>query len=205
MSEGIVGVLLAAGAGRRFGGDKLMHRLPDGTPMAVAAATSLRRACDRVFAVLRPDHDLLAGALAELLTNAGCEIVVCPEADQGMGHSLAAGASAAADAAGLLVALGDMPAIAASSHQAVAASLRAGASLAATQYRGRRGHPVGFSRAWFPQLSALTGDRGARTILDKHLRELVLCPVADPGVVLDIDHRSDLMDLPPVHAARPSG
>lgn len=201
MSEAIVGVLLAAGAGRRFGGDKLMHRLPDGTPMAVAAATSLRRACDRVFAVLRGDH----GPLAEALATAGCEIVVCPEADQGMGHSLAAGASAAADAAGLLVALGDMPAIAASSHQVVAASLRAGASLAATQYRGRRGHPVGFSRTWFPQLSALTGDRGAQTILDKHFRELILCPVMDPGVMLDIDHRSDLMDLPPARAARPSG
>jgi molybdenum cofactor cytidylyltransferase len=191
MARGIVGILLAAGVGRRFGGDKLMHRLSDGTPMAVAAAASLRPACDRVIAVLRPGHDPLAAAL----TTAGCEIVLCADADNGMGHSLAAGVRAAADAAGWIVALGDMPGIATSSHRAVAACLRAGASLAATRYRGRRGHPVGFSSAWFPELCALTGDHGGKAILEQHARQMILCPVDDPGVVLDIDRSADLIDI----------
>jgi molybdenum cofactor cytidylyltransferase len=140
-----------------------------------------------VIAVLRQDQH----CLATLLSAAGCEIVLCPEADQGMGHSLATGVRAAADAAGWLVALGDMPRIATASHRAVAACLEAGASLAATQYRSRRGHPVGFSRIWFAELAALSGDRGGRTILEQHRQQLILCPVDDPGVILDIDYRAD--------------
>lgn len=186
-----VGILLAAGMGSRFGGGKLTYRLPDGTPIAVAAAASLRPACARVLAVLRPGQD----DLAELLAAAGCEIVACNDAEGGMGHSLAAGVRAAPEAAGWLVALADMPFIASASHRAVAAGLQAGAGIVATQYRGRRGHPVGFSRPWFAQLSALTGDQGAKAILDSQKQNLVLCPVEDPGVLWDIDREDDLTAL----------
>lgn len=188
MKHEIVGVLLAAGAGTRFGGDKLLYRLPDGRPMAVAAATHLKPACDSVVAVVRPGDERLAALLAD----AGYEIVVCPEAGGGMGHSLAAGVRATAAASGWIVALADMPFIASASHQAVASRLRAGASLAATQYQGRRGHPVGFSGRWFAQLAALTGDQGARSILEQHRTELVVCPVDDPGVLRDIDRPTDV-------------
>lgn len=193
MPEGIVGVLLAAGAGTRFGGDKLLYRLPDGRPMAVAAAASLLSACERVVAIVRPEHD----GLATLLAAAGCEIVPCPEAAGGMGHSLAAAVRATAGASGWVVALADMPFIASCSHHAVASCLSAGASLAATQYQGRRGHPVGFSGEWYPELVAMTGDQGGRAILEKHRQELVLCPVEDSGVVWDIDRPTDLT-CPPV-------
>lgn len=191
MAEEIVGILLAAGLGRRFGSDKLLHRLPDGTPMAVAAAASLRAACERVVAVVRPHHE----ALAVLLAQAGCEIVPCPQAHLGMGASLAAGVRGAADAQGWVVALGDMPFITPGSHQAVVARLREGACLAATQYLSRRGHPVGFALEWFPQLAALTGDQGGKAILDGHGQALVLCPVDDPGVIRDIDRPEDLLQV----------
>jgi molybdenum cofactor cytidylyltransferase len=184
----IVGVLLAAGAGTRFGGGKLLHKLPDGTPIAVAAAASLVPACDRVIAVIRAGDD----ELATLLTQAGCGIVVCDKAEQGMGHSLAAGVQASADASAWLVALADMPYIATATHQAVAACLRSGASLAASQYRGKRGHPVGFSSAWRIPLTALTGDQGARALLGAHSDSVTLCAVDDVGILRDIDRREDL-------------
>lgn len=184
----IVGVLLAAGAGTRFGGGKLLHRLADGTPIAAAAAASLRPACERLVAVVRPGDDYLA----ELLRNAGCDIVACPQAENGMGHSLAAGVLASAGASAWLVALADMPFIDVASHQAVADCLRSGASLVATQYQETRGHPVGFHQMWFPQLAALTGDQGARAILGKHSVDVTLCCVDDPGVVRDIDRPEDL-------------
>ena len=188
-SREIVGVLLAAGASTRFGSDKLMHPLPDGTPIAVAAVTNVLPACDRVVAVVRDDNHRLADALA----TTGCEIVRCLEAHKGMGHSLAAGVRATPDAAGWILTLGDMPFIATSSHHAVASRLKAGASLVATQYRERRGHPVGSSNRWYAELSALTGDQGARTILEQHSQQLVLCMVEDPGVRRDIDRPVDLV------------
>lgn len=192
MASPIVGILLAAGASRRFGGDKLMFRLPDGTPLAVASAVSLQAACERVVAVVRPgDADL-----AESLAGVGCETVVCAQADLGMGHSLAAGVAAAPEASGWLLALADMPFIAASSHQTVASALQAGASLAATRYAGRRGHPVGFAAEWYPQLIALSGDQGAKSLLENHREKLIWCPVDDRGVVWDVD-RPENLETPP--------
>lgn len=184
----LTGILLAAGAGSRFGGAKLLHRLADGRPIAVAAAGSMRPACERLIAVLRPGDTQLAGLLAQ----AGCEIVVCADAELGMGHSLAAGVRAADYAQAWLVALADMPFIATASHQAVADRLRAGASLVASQYQGQRGHPVGFNAAWRDQLLALSGDQGARSILGQHRDRLELCPVDDAGVLHDIDRPADL-------------
>ena len=185
----IVGILLAAGRGHRFGGDKLQHPLADGTPLAVAAANNLRPACDRLVAVLRPG----AERLAELLSAAGCETVVCEQADEGMGNSLACAVRATPEASAWIVALADMPFIATASHLLIAAALRRGASLAATEFQGRRGHPVGFAGHWLAPLSQLTGDQGAKSILSAHLAELSLCPVDDCGVLKDIDRRSDLV------------
>lgn len=185
----IVGILLAAGRGRRFGGDKLEHLLPDGTPLAVAAANNLRPACDRLIAVLRPG----AERLAELLSTAGCETLVCHQADSGMAHSLACAVRATHDASAWIVALADMPFISPGSHQRVAAALRYGASLAATEFHGQRGHPVGFARHWFVPLSQLTGDQGAKSILQTPGAAMTLCPVDDCGVLKDIDRRSDLV------------
>ena len=185
----IVGILLAAGRGHRFGGDKLEHLLPDGRPLAVAAADHLLPACDRLIAVVRPG----AQRLAELLGAAGCETIVCDQADAGMGHSLAAAIRATPGAAGWVVALADMPFIATGSHRSVVAALRLGASLAATEFQGQRGHPVGFAGHWFAQLSQLTGDQGAKALLQAHGAAMTLCPVDDCGVLKDIDRRGDLV------------
>jgi molybdenum cofactor cytidylyltransferase len=190
MSKGIVGILLAAGAGSRFGGDKLIYPLPDGRPLSVASAASLVPACERMVAVLRPGDD----ELARLLAAAGCEIIPCAQAHKGMGQSLAAGVRATAEASSWIVALADMPFIISATHQTVALRLHLGASLVATQYLGRRGHPVGFSKKWFTQLTAMTGEQGGKSILEQHREELTLCQVDDPGVIQDIDRQENLMD-----------
>ena len=156
--------------------------------MALVAAAQLRPACDRLIVVLGPESDTLAGLLAA----AGVETVWCPDADAGLGHSLAAGVRATPDATGWLVALADMPFIAPSSYQAVATALRAGASLAACEFEGRRGHPVGFAGRWFEALSQLTGEQGAKALIDAHREQMERCPTEDPGVLWDVDRPEDL-------------
>ncbi|MDD2667574.1 nucleotidyltransferase family protein [Zoogloea sp.] len=184
----IVGLLLAAGQGRRFGSDKLLHPLDDGTPLAVASARKLKEACPRAIAVLRPEQTTLAA----LLLAEGLEVVICPEASAGMGHSLAAGVAASLEAAGWLVALADMPFVQVATLRSVADALNAGAALAAPFHNGQRGHPVAFAARWRDQLLALTGDEGARAVVGNNRGLLSRIDTADAGVLRDVDTPQDL-------------
>jgi molybdenum cofactor cytidylyltransferase len=182
------GVLLAAGAARRFGGDKLLAPLPDGTPVGLAALRAMRAALPTVIAVVRPGDD----ALSALLSGHGVRVVHCERADEGMGASLACGVAASADANGWVVALADMPWIAARTIRAVGDAIVAGASLAAPVCRGERGHPVGFAASHRAALMALEGDEGARAILANAGTALVRIDVDDAGVLRDVDAPGDL-------------
>lgn len=184
----IVGILLAAGSASRFGSDKLLHALPHGQPIAVQAARHLRAELARVVAAVRPG----AAQLALRLSDEGIDVIECPNAEDGMGVSLACAVRAAGEAQGYIVALADMPFVRPSTIAAVRDALAAGAAIAAPYFRARRGHPVGLAARFRPQLEALTGDVGARTILSEHEALLVKVPVGDPGVVRDIDRPSDL-------------
>src|SRR5689334_3217390 len=121
----IVGILLAAGAGTRFGGGKLRATLPDGSPLGVRACATMVSALDEVIAIVRPGDD----ALAADLQRAGARVSFCPDAVNGMGASLAHGVAQAADADAVIVALADMPWVAASTIDAVHAALEKGSSL----------------------------------------------------------------------------
>ena len=186
--KSVTGILLAAGDGRRFGGQKLLHPLPGGEPIGVVAARNLIAAVPDAVAVVRPGDS----ELADTLSAVGMQIIENPAALDGMGTSLAAGVGAAASAAGWLVALADMPWIRPATMVALAGALYTGAVLVAPTHRGRRGHPVGFAARWRGRLDALEGDQGARYLLARHAGELVLQPTSDPGVLLDVDRPVDL-------------
>jgi molybdenum cofactor cytidylyltransferase len=192
----IVGILLAAGQGTRFGGDKLLARLADGTAVGVASARNLKAALSDSIAVVRPEDV----RLEQLLDASGIAVEPCPSAWQGMGSSLAHAVRARPDADGWVVALADMPKVRPETISAVAAALKAGAPLVAPSYRGERGHPVGFSAAYGARLAALSGDAGAREIVRAERERMLLLPCDDPGVVADID---TVLDLERLQAERP--
>jgi len=183
-----VAVLLAAGAGSRFGGGKLLHPLEDGVAMAAHAARNLTAAGLPVMAVVRPGD----GPLAALLEGEGCTVTVCPEAGRGMGLSLAHGVAATREAGGWIVALADMPRIRPETITRVMRALAAGADIAAPAFQGERGHPVGFGRRFAGDLQALDGDSGARDLIRRNQSLLRLIGVDDPGVLFDVDRRADL-------------
>lgn len=188
----IQGILLAAGTAQRFGRHKLLHPLPDGELIGIAAARNLVSALPNTLAIVRPDDD----PLAEQLKALGLKVIVNIQAERGMGQSLATGISASADAAGWVIALADMPWIAPQTILSVTQELIRGTSLVAPVYQGRRGHPVGFAQKWRKRLQALDDDHGARGLLAAHGNELILLPTDDRGVLLDIDHQADLNPLP---------
>lgn len=193
MAATIRGILLAAGYSKRFGSNKLLQALPAGsagagTPIALAAARPFIEVLPESIAVVRPRAQKLAG----ILRTAGFNTVMCRNAAEGMGASLAAGVRAAADAQGWIIGLADMPFIRPDTIRAVATALRDGAPIAAPSFHGERGHPVGFARRFYDELSALHGDEGARQLLALHPGSVTLFDTDDPGVLRDIDRPSDL-------------
>jgi molybdenum cofactor cytidylyltransferase len=184
----VAGILLAAGAGTRFGGDKLLHPLEDGVAIAAHAARNLLAATPDVIAVVRwGDFPLY-----DILEQEGCQVTMFQGAARGMGASLAHGVREARSADGWVIALADMPRLAAATVRSVIAALEEGALIAAPAYRGERGHPVGFGAALRDELLALDGDRGARAVIEQHRDAVRLVECDDPGVLYDIDRKDDL-------------
>lgn len=194
----LVGVLLAAGRGARFDPDGTTLKLLApaargahlGQPLAVAAARSVRPAVDALVAVVAPATEASQRELHDHLVREGCTLVVNPRWSEGQSTSLVAGITASEDADGWIVALADMPAIAVETVRTVAQALRGGAATVAPQYRGRRGHPVGFAKVLRSELLGLTGDTGGRAILERVAPQLI--EVEDAGVLYDVDTRKDL-------------
>lgn len=184
-----VGILLAAGRGRRFDPlgtrNKLLQPLAGGQAVVVASARNLLAVLPRVVAVVRADDEV-----ARALRAVGCEVTVCADADDGMAASLVHAVGLTASAPGWLIALGDMPHVLPSTIAALCEALAGGARIAAPVMEGRRGNPVAFSAACRPALLALTGDQGARALLQS--AEPSAIEVADRGIFHDIDTPSDL-------------
>lgn len=187
----VVGVVLAAGTGSRFGNSNKLLAEVDGMPLVRRATRSLLDApLAEVVVVLGHEADRVRGALAE------CEVwfVENPDYATGQATSVGAGVNAArdleADAAVFLPA--DMPFVSAESvHRLVRAYQSGVASALAVAHDGQRGNPVLFDDQYFEALTAVDGDTGGRSVL-LECDDAALVAVADPGVRVDIDTPADL-------------
>lgn len=187
----LVGILLAAGRGRRFDPrgeqDKLLQTLPDGAGVAATAAKHLLAVLPTVVAVVRADNQELARQLREV----GCEVTFCANADDGMAASLVHALSHAREAHGWIIALADMPYVQPATIRSLADAIDRGAQIAVPTCQGERGNPVAFERSHLPGLLRLQGDEGARRLLRSHPVTEVASD--DPGIRQDIDTLADLL------------
>ena len=188
MSGSVVGILLAAGQSRRFGGNKLLHPV-NNTPMLMLTAQQLASVLPESIVVI--NQALLSSHKAQL-EQLGMRVVVNEQAKRGMGSSIACGIRASQDAAGWLIALADMPYIKTETITRLSDRLKDGAELVAPVYQQQRGHPVGFGRGFRDELLALHDDVGARHIIVGHQQRLELIASHDAGVIIDIDQASDI-------------
>jgi molybdenum cofactor cytidylyltransferase len=183
----IGGLVLAAGEGRRFGGDKLAAEL-DGRPLLDHALEAMLavRAIERVAVVLGANADSLAASV----DLSGVERVTCEDWRQGLAASLRAGVEHLADAEAVVITLGDQPFITPEVIAAILDQIDARAPAARATYAGRPGHPVLIKRELFDDVRSLRGDAGARDLLSEAgVKELECGHLCRPD---DIDTRDDL-------------
>lgn len=187
----IVGILLAAGRGRRFdpsgARNKLLQKLANGDTVAAASAKNLLAALPAAVAVVGTEGEGVASELRAL----GCGVTVCQNADAGMAASLVhALGHTHANADGWLIALADMPHVLPSTIAALARAIETGGAIAVPVMAGRRGNPVAFGRQHLGALLALEGDQGARQIV--RANPVIEIEVDDPGIFEDVDTAADL-------------
>jgi CTP:molybdopterin cytidylyltransferase MocA len=178
----IVGVLLAAGAGRRARGPKALRVDADGTSWLVRSIVVLRDGgCDAVIVVLGCEaaraRDIIADSA--VAADPAITLVDAPDWQQGMGSSLHSGLLAAqrARSRAVLVHLVDLPDVTAEVICRLIRQSPPGTSaLARVTYGGRPGHPVLIGRDHLESIMVgLTGDSGAKDYLAHHGAHSVEC------------------------------
>ena len=200
----IAGIVLAAGASRRLGRNKLLLPFRSETVLAASVARLLESAIDHVVLVLGHEADEVR-ARADLPEDPRLSTVKNPDWASGMASSLRTGLAACADAEAVIVALGDQPGIDPAVVARLVAAFRAGAPLAVPVHPDpaapdgeRASHPVLFGRALFSELIALQGDTGAREIVKGRwaaAARVLGAPVRD--VDTEADYAALLEERPP--------
>jgi molybdenum cofactor cytidylyltransferase len=185
-------IVLAAGAGRRFGGGKLLAPW-QGEPLVLAAVrTALAAPVGRVTVVLGAGKEAVAEALSAL-PSARLKLVEAEHWRDGLSASLRAGIdSLPAEAESVVVFLGDMPAIPLDLAGELLDAIEAGAPAAVVVSPRGPAHPAAFARSQFDSLRELSGDRGARVLLEALGAAVARIKSDDPGVVFDIDLPADI-------------
>ncbi len=184
-----VAILLAAGGGARFGGDKLGAKTGAQTVLERTVAALAASGCRARAAVVGAKAQLHA----PLLSRSGFEIIVNPSAAEGMSSSIRSGVVWAErkGAGATLIALADMPFVPAAHFSRLLEAFEQSAfGISCSADAKRRMPPAVFASRWFAHLQALEGDEGARALLDKASAGDVV--EAAPGELDDIDSQDDL-------------
>lgn len=191
-------LVLAAGAGRRFGGGKLL------AAWGAAGAPLIEAALAAAFAAPVRSVRLVWGADPRVPLAARHWVATRPDAarlrlveahahGQGLSASLKAGlADLPGDSHGVLVFLGDMPRIPVAVLTPLAGAIAGGALAAAPWFQGRRGHPVALAPSLFERLARLEGDQGAGPLLKDLGDAVARISAPDDGVLFDVDQPQDL-------------
>lgn len=186
----IVGVVLAAGASRRFGAVKQLAEL--GGRSLLERAVGAMAAVDAIDEVL-----VVLGANAQAIMRAvplgRARVVLCRDWAEGQSASLRAGVAAAGDAAALVVTLCDTPLIDERAIARVVAARVPGVDAVRATYDGVPGHPVVLEAPVLARVPELRGDVGARVLLED--RRCVLVPCEDVADPVDVDTPEQLRAL----------
>ncbi|MBT6094812.1 MAG: nucleotidyltransferase family protein [Rhodospirillaceae bacterium] len=183
----IAALVLAGGLSRRSGAVNKLLADVGGRPMVSAvAAMAVAAGVSRVIVV--SGHD--AAAVEAAVANTSAECIHNPEFHEGMASSIRHGIAALDDGIdGVLICLGDMPWVAASTLVALAEAYDPDAAheICRPMHDGKPGNPVLFGRRHFPALSALQGDQGGKGLLRQNADVVFNVAVNDAGIFRDLD------------------
>ena len=180
-------VVLAAGRSTRMGGPNKLLAEVGGRPLVrIAAEEALASRARPVVVVTGHQRAEVEATLAGLPVTFAHN----PDYAEGLSTSLRAGIAALpAEADGAIVLLGDMPQVDAALIDRLIAAFdpEKGAFVVVPTIAGKRGNPVVWSRRFFPDLSGLGGDVGARHLIATYPEAVIEVPVTGRAAFVDVD------------------
>ncbi len=191
--NGVSAVVLAAGAGSRFGGGKLLAPF-GGRTLIEATLDGLREApVDETIVVVGTEGE----RLRDVSTAHGARVVENRDWAEGMSTSVRAGFDACSpESRAAVVVLADQPLVGAGAVGRLVEAFEDGARVAVATYGGEMRNPALFAREVWPVLgSEMSGDRGARAVLTRHPELVTEVPCDDVADPADVDTREDLRRL----------
>ncbi|MFN8571550.1 MAG: nucleotidyltransferase family protein [Gemmatimonadaceae bacterium] len=185
----IAAIVLAAGQSKRFGSPKILAPL-GGVPLVRHVVERLQDTSVAEIIVVAGDE---ADEMGRAIHGLRARLAVNPRPEEGMSESLRIGLHAApADAAALLIVLGDQPLIEPLVIELMIAAWRGGRGMIiAPEYEGQRGNPVLFDGTLRAELMLIEGDQGARQLLESYSSYVYRLPVDRP-MPKDVDTVDDL-------------
>lgn len=186
-------LILAAGSSRRFGDDKRRSRLPGGERLLETTIANVNPRFAEIMVVLRHGDHYLAEELKKQFR--GLLTYLAPDSALGMGHSLSDGIKQVSGWQASAIFMGDMPFIQPETIELLLDQYSLHESnqpIIVPTSKGRTGHPVIFSKAYYPELAALTGDEGAKSVVRAYTDHVIQVPCLDSGVLRDIDVPEDV-------------
>ena len=183
----IAALVLAAGRSTRMGRVNKLLADVEGRPMvAKVAETALTSQAEHVVVVTGHDHDKVESALAgrDLTT------IHNPDYAAGLSTSLHRGLAALPDDCdGVVICLGDMPRITAAVIDKLIAAFNPieGRAICVPTWQGKRGNPVLLARRFLPEIQAISGDIGAKSLISAYPEAVAEVPMGDDSVLFDVD------------------
>ena len=183
----ISAVVLAAGKSERMGTPKPLLAIRGSTFLETIVENLKRAGLGEIIIVLGYNAEEIRSHLP-----AGVRSVVNQHYKRGQLSSLKAGLKLLPpDVGAFLMVLVDHPLVSVATYKAIINLLTKGAPIVLPKYRGKRGHPVGFSSKYIKELLDAPEDMGARFVIKKNQKSVVELPVEDEYVICNINTRED--------------
>ena len=191
----ISGILLAAGESKRMGRTKQVLEFGKSTILEETIKNLLSTNIDELILVLGHDAMRLRRSLS--ITDRRLRFAFNEHYKEGISSSIKSGVlSSNPDTDAFLIALADQPMIKTDTmNLLIARYLSTGSGIVTLVYRSARGHPIIISKKYREELLELTGDRGARDLLERHRDDTEAVQVDSPEIMLDIDREDDYLKL----------
>ena len=190
-------LVLAAGFSKRFGKDKRIESVQGDEPMLLLTIKNLARHFEEIIVVLRNNDQIIADLVLKRFQTSRIIIHHAKDSIEGIGASLSSTIEIVAERKwkSVFVFLGDMPYI----KQETISKLKTEAltnpfNIIVPKFETETGHPVCFPNRFYKEIGSLSGDVGAKKIINSNLERVMFVKTNDRGVNLDVDTPIDIFD-----------